>query len=77
MPENTAMPHRQNISTVIKDVSQSKPAPVTDRVLYPGEDRKRIHEEYLREGIDLADEVYSYLISDEIHRYHYGRADYR
>ena len=48
-----------------------KPAPGFDRVLYPGQDRKLIHQEYQRDGIDVDDEVYEYLVSEVIHRDQY------
>ena len=62
----------------MRDLSQMKPAPGFDRVLYPGQDRKLIHQEYQRDGIAVADEVYDYLTSEMIHRDRYeteGAAD--
>ena len=62
---------KTNISATMRDLAQVKPAPGYDRVLYPGQDRKLIHQEYQRDGIDVADEVYEYLVSKVIHRHQY------
>jgi ureidoglycolate dehydrogenase (NAD+) len=59
---------KKNISVTMKDLASIKPAPGFDRVLYPGEDRKIVYEEYQRDGIEIADEVYEYLTSDAVHR---------
>ena len=69
---------KTDISATMRDLSQMKPAPGFDRVLYPGQDRKLIHQEYQRDGIAVADEVYDYLTSEMIHRDRYeteGAAD--
>jgi ureidoglycolate dehydrogenase (NAD+) len=59
------------ISTTMRDLMQMKPAPGFDRVLYPGQDRELIHQEYQRNGIEIADEVHHYLVSDVVHRDRY------
>jgi ureidoglycolate dehydrogenase (NAD+) len=62
---------KTDISATMRDLSQMKPAPGFDRVLYPGQDRKLIHQEYQRDGIAVPDEVYDYLTSEMIHRDRY------
>ncbi len=44
------------------------PAPGFDRVLVPGQNKARVRDEYEADGIDLADSVYDYLVSDVINR---------
>lgn len=55
---------KKNIGVTMRDLARVKPAPRFDRVLHPGEDRKIVFEEYLRNGIAIADDVYGYLTSD-------------
>lgn len=59
---------RQNISNTRRELNAITPAPGFDRVLVPGQDKARIIAEYQVEGIDLADPVYDYLVSDEVNR---------
>ncbi len=55
---------KKNIGVTMRDLAGAQPAPGVDRVLYPGQDRKLVHEEYRRDGIEIADDVYDYLVSD-------------
>ena len=65
---------RQNISDTRNELNAITPAPGFDRVLVPGQDKQRIRDEYQAEGIDLADSVYEYLVSDVINRDTYEEA---
>lgn len=56
-----------NVETVMSDLNHSKPAPGFDRVMYPGEIADVEQERTDREGIDLVDDIYEYLISDKIY----------
>lgn len=59
---------RKNISNTRRELNAITPAPGFDRVLVPGQDKARIIAEYQADGIDLAEPVYDYLVSDEINR---------
>lgn len=69
-PAAFADPHEftKNVTTTMNDLAATVPAPGFDRVLYPGEDRKLVHEEYRRNGIEITDDIYDYLTSDDVHR---------
>ncbi len=54
---------KKNIGVTMRELSGATPAPGFDRVLYPGQDRKLVHEEYRRDGIEIADDVYDYLVA--------------
>jgi len=58
---------KQNISQTIDELKQIKPAPGFDEVYYPGENRLRQINEYQKNGIEIVDDIYNYLISDDIH----------
>jgi ureidoglycolate dehydrogenase (NAD+) len=66
---------KKNISTTMAELAGIRPAPGYDRVLYPGQDRKLIHEEYRKHGIEIADEIHNYLTSDAIHHDRYENTD--
>ncbi|MBU5674860.1 ureidoglycolate dehydrogenase [Alkaliphilus sp. MSJ-5] len=66
---------KRNMSTVLNELSESKPAPGVDKVYYPGELgllRKKKYED--AGGIEIVDDIYEYLISDDIH---YDRYDHK
>lgn len=63
---------KQHMSTMLDEVKQVKPAPGYEQVYFPGE-RGRLREKaYEEDGIEIVDDVYEYLISDDIH---YNRYD--
>jgi LDH2 family malate/lactate/ureidoglycolate dehydrogenase len=59
---------RRDISKTRRELNAITPAPGFDRVLAPGQDKEAITAKYQGEGIDLADSVYAYLVSDEVNR---------
>lgn len=59
---------RQHISTTQAELNAVKPAPGFDRVLTPGQDKDAVIARYRVEGIDIADSVYDYLVSDVVNR---------
>lgn len=64
---------KEKMSTVLEELSEIKPAPGFDKVYYPGERgllRKKNYED--TGGIEIVDDIYNYLISDDIH---YNRYD--
>lgn len=65
---------RQNISTTRRELNAITPAPGFDRVLAPGQDKENVIAQYQAEGIDLADSVYDYLVSDVVNRDTYEHA---
>lgn len=61
----------QTLARTINELKASRRAPGVDEIYYPGE-RSQIRESRSREtGIEIADDVYAYLVSDVIHRGHY------
>lgn len=59
---------RQNISTTMDELGAMKPAPGFDKVYYPGERAEIRHAQQLAGGgIEIVDEIYQYLLSDDIH----------
>lgn len=66
---------KANMSQVLNELSESKPAKGYDKVYYPGERgllRKANYEE--NGGIEIVDDIYQYLISDDLH---YDRYDHK
>ncbi len=63
---------KKNLSEVIEELHDVKPAPGFSQVYVPGELSLIKAEEYKRDGIEIVDEIYEYLISDDLHfdRYH-------
>lgn len=66
---------KQNIATTMKDLNAIKPAPGFDQVYYPGQNLEEIEKEYEKNGIEVVDDVYSYLESDAIHHNSYDHSD--
>jgi len=66
---------RQHISQTMDELNQIKPAPGFEQVLFPGQNNDLIQEEYERNGIEIVDEIYEYLVSDTVHRNQYDHKD--
>lgn len=62
----------QSIADTIKELNEMKPAPGFEQVLVPGQSSEKRAARYEKEGIEIVDEIYEYLVSDKIHfdRYH-------
>lgn len=62
---------KENVSQSLEELHQIKPAPGFEKVYYPGETTHLKREEYLKNGIEIVDIIYDYLISDELHHNKY------
>lgn len=65
---------KQSISTMLDELKQVKPMKGVKEVCFPGERGKEREEIYLRDGIEIVDDIYNYLISDDIH---FNRYDHK
>lgn len=66
---------KKSMSQVCDELSGMKPAPGHDKVYYPGERAvMRREKAYATGGVDIADDVYAYLISEDIH---FNRYDHK
>ncbi len=62
---------KHDISQTIKEINSMKPAPGFDQVLIPGQSSAKRVKAYEKEGIEIVDDIYEYLISDAIHHNKY------
>ena len=60
-----------NINRLMSDLNAVKPAPGFKQVKYPGQGSLERRLEYDRNGIEIVDDIYEYLISDVVHRNRY------
>jgi len=63
----------QNISNTMDDLNKIKPAPGFEAVRYPGQSSLIREQNYERDGIEIVDDIYNYLISDVIHNNAYDK----
>lgn len=63
---------KRAMSQTFDELKAIKPAPGFDEVYYPGERALLRKADYDAKGIEIVDEVYDYLVGDEVHfdRYH-------
>ena len=63
---------KTQISTMLNELKQQPAAQGYDEVYYPGERGKLRAEKYDKQGIEIPDDIYDYLMSDDVHydRYH-------
>lgn len=66
---------RKNISQVMQELNAIKPAPGVSEVLYPGQGSHQREIDSEKNGIDIVDEIYQYLISDDIYQKSYDHKD--
>jgi ureidoglycolate dehydrogenase (NAD+) len=66
---------KQNISQTMSDLNHMKTAPGYSQVFYPGQNSSKKAKESEVRGIEIVDEVYNYLISDELHSNKYHNYD--
>ncbi|WP_134703067.1 ureidoglycolate dehydrogenase [Ammoniphilus sp. YIM 78166] len=64
-----------NITQKMQDINEIKPAPGFEQVSYPGLGSKLRAAESERVGIEIADDIYRYLVSDVIHSNRYENLD--
>ncbi len=63
----------RNINQLMADLNAVKPAPGFDKVRFPGEGSRLRRENYEKNGIEIVDDIYVYLVSDVIHRNNYDK----
>jgi len=66
---------KENISKTMSDLNHIKPAPGFEKVLYPGQNSNLTEQKYRLEGIEIVDDVYRYLESDDVHYNKYDAKD--
>nr|WP_053365762.1 ureidoglycolate dehydrogenase [Bacillus sp. FJAT-27245] len=66
---------KENISKMMSDLNNIKPAPGFEQVLYPGQNTTLVEQKSKLEGIEIVDDVYQYLESDVIHHNKYDNKD--
>ncbi|KGR79208.1 ureidoglycolate dehydrogenase [Ureibacillus manganicus] len=66
---------KQNITQTMADLNNIKPAPGFSKVLYPGQNNDEVIEKYEKDGIDIVDDIYEYLVSDVVHNNKYDNKD--
>lgn len=62
----------KNISKMVQELHEVKPAQGFEQVYYPGELGKITYEKYMAEGIPVATTILEYLESDTVHFDQYG-----
>lgn len=66
---------KQNMSTVLDELHAIKPAKGVEQVCYPGERAEQRKAAFEKDGgIDVVDDIYNYLVSDDVH---YDRYDHK
>lgn len=65
---------KKNITKTMEELAQIKPAEGFDKVYYPGERGLLRKAQYDEPGIEIVDDIYQYLISDDIH---FNRYDHK
>lgn len=66
---------KENITQTMTDLNGIKPAPGFNKVLYPGQNNDEVIEKYEKDGIDIVDDIYEYLVSDVVHNNKYDNKD--
>lgn len=66
---------KHNLSTMIEELHENKPAKGFEQVLYPGELAEKVQLESTETGIPIVKEIYDYLVSDIIHFDKYDHSD--
>lgn len=62
----------QNINRLMADLNNVRPAPGFKSVRYPGQGSNERQAAYERDGIEIVDAIYDYLVSDTIHGDNYS-----
>lgn len=65
---------KQSMSAMLDELKEAKPAKGNSEVFFPGERSKKREADYKKNGIEIVDDIYKYLISDDIH---YNRYDHK
>lgn len=63
---------KKQITTMLDELKEQPAAEGYGEIYYPGERGKLRSEKYDKEGIEIVDDIYNYLISEDVHydRYH-------
>ncbi|MFA9210128.1 MAG: ureidoglycolate dehydrogenase, partial [Yersinia sp. (in: enterobacteria)] len=62
---------RKNIRQVMQELNAITPAPGVKQVCYPGQNSRNRELLSEKNGIDIVDEIYQYLISSDIYQRSY------
>ncbi|HHR6140869.1 TPA: ureidoglycolate dehydrogenase [Providencia alcalifaciens] len=62
---------RKHITQVMNELNAVKPAPGFDKVQFPGQNSLAREKQSEVNGIDIVDEIYDYLVSDDIYQKSY------
>ena len=65
---------KKDITTTMEELASIKPAEGFDKVYYPGERGLLRKAKYDKDGIEIVDDIYQYLISEDIH---FNRYDHK
>ena len=65
---------KKSMSAMLDQLKQVKPAKGNSEVFFPGERGKKREADYIKNGIEIVDDIYQYLISDHVH---YDRYDHK
>jgi ureidoglycolate dehydrogenase (NAD+) len=65
---------KKNMSDSLDELAQMKPAKGNDKVYYPGERALLRKAKYDKGGVEIVDDIYNYLISEDIH---FNRYDHK
>lgn len=58
---------KKSMSAMLDQLKQVKPAKGNSEVFFPGERGKKREADYIKNGIEIVDDIYQYLISDDVH----------
>lgn len=63
---------KKNISTMLDELKAQPAAEGYGEIFYPGERGRLRSDKYDKDGIEIVDEIYNYLVSEDVHydRYH-------
>lgn len=63
----------KNINTLMADLNNVKPAPGFKCVRFPGQGSLERKTAYEKDGIEIVDDIYEYLVSDAVHHNNYDK----
>lgn len=66
---------KENLTNSMSDLTKIKPAPGFKEVSYPGQRSTAREKENEKNGIEIVDDIYEYLVSDVIHHNSYDHKD--
>ncbi len=67
-------PFKAAMSAMLDQLKEVKPAKGNSQVYFPGERGKAREAAYLKDGIEIVDDIYNYLVGDDIH---FNRYDHK